>query len=293
MLGIPAAEVHIDLALVAALIREQFPQYAGRPLQHLASGWDNAIVRLGSDLLVRLPRRKVAVSLIEHEQRWLPVLAPRLPMPVPEPIHTGQPRPRYPWPWSITRWIPGESADVSGLQGEEARRLAAFLKALHQPAPEEAPVNPVRGVPLATRAAAVAERMARLEQSAGRLSARVVGIWREALEAPLGTERRWLHGDLHPQNILADEGRIAGIIDWGDLCGGDVATDLAALWMLFDRPDRQKALAAYGGIDEATLARAKGWAVFFGVVLLETGLVNDERQAKVGAATLARIADDR
>ena len=293
MLGIPAAEVHIDLALVAALIREQFPQYAGRPLQHFASGWDNVIVRLGPDLLVRLPRRKVAVSLIEHEQRWLPVLAPRLPIPVPEPIHAGRPSARFPWPWSITRWIPGESVDVSGLQSEEALRLAAFLKALHQPAPDEAPNNPVRGVPLVTRAAAVAERMARLKRKTEQLSARILTTWREGLEAPLGTERHWLHGDLHPQNILADEGRIVGIIDWGDLCGGDVATDLAALWMLFDRPDRQKALAAYGGIDEATLARAKGWAVFFGVVLLDTGLVDDERQAKVGATTLARITDGR
>ena len=293
MLGIPAAEVHIDLALVAALIREQFPQYAGRSLQHFASGWDNVIVRLGPDLLVRLSRRKVAVSLIEHEQRWLPVLAPRLPIPVPEPIHAGRPSARFPWPWSITRWIPGESVDVSGLQSEEALRLAAFLKALHQPAPDEAPNNPVRGVPLVTRAAAVAERMARLKRKTEQLSARILTTWREGLEAPLGTERHWLHGDLHPQNILADEGRIVGIIDWGDLCGGDVATDLAALWMLFDRPDRQKALAAYGGIDEATLARAKGWAVFFGVVLLDTGLVDDERQAKVGAATLARITDGR
>ena len=293
MLGIPDAEVHIDLALVAALIREQFPQYAGRPLQHLASGWDNVIVRLGPDLLVRLPRRKVAVSLIEHEQRWLPVLAPRLPMPVPEPIHAGRPSTRFPWPWSIMRWIPGESADVSGLQGEEALRLAAFLRALHQPAPEEAPTNPVRGVPLATRAAAVAERIVRLEKTTERVSAGVEAAWREALEAPPGTRRHWLHGDLHPRNILADEGRIVGVVDWGDLCRGDIATDLAALWMLFDRPDRQKALKAYGNVDEATLARAKGWGVFFGVVLLETGLVDDERQAKVGAATLARITDDR
>ena len=293
MLGIPAAEVHIDLALVAALIHEQFPQYAGHPLRHLASGWDNVIARLGTDLLVRLPRRKVAVSLTEHEQRWLPVLAPRLPMPVPEPIHGGRPSPRFPWPWSITRWIPGESADVSGLQGEEALRLAAFLKALHRPAPEEAPTNPVRGVSLATRAAAMAERMARLEKTAERISADVVAAWRAALEAPVGTERHWLHGDLHPANILGKEGRIVGVIDWGDLCGDDIATDLAALWMLFDRPERQKALAAYGYIDAATLARAKGWAVFFGVVLLDTGLVDDERQAKVGTATLARITTDR
>lgn len=288
MLGIPAAEVHIDLALVAALIREQFPQYAGRSLQRFASGWDNVIVRLGPDLLVRLPRRKVAVSLIEHEQQWLPVLAQRLPMPVPEPIHAGKPSALFPWPWSITRWIPGESADVSGLQGEEAPRLAAFLKALHQPAPEEAPTNPVRGVPLATRAPAVAERMARLE-----VSAPVGAAWREAVDAPLGTQRHWLHGDLHPRNILADGRRIVGIIDWGDLCGGDIATDLAAFWMLFDRSDRQKALAAYGNVDAATLARAKGWAVFFGLVMLDTGLVDDDQQAQVGTATLARITADQ
>ena len=293
MAGIPPAEVQIDGALVGALIREQFPQYAGRPLQHLASGWDNVVVRLGSDLLVRLPRREVAASLIEHEQQWLPVLARRLPMPVPAPIHVGRPSPRFPWPWSIARWIPGESADVSDLQGEEALRLAAFLKALHQPAPDVAPANPVRGVPLATRATAVARRMARLRKTTEQVSARVVAAWREALEAPAAAERHWLHGDLHPRNILAAEGRIVGVIDWGDLCGGDIATDLAALWTLFDRPDRQKALAAYGNIDAATLARAKGWAVFFGVVLLDTGLVDDERQANVGAATLARVAADR
>lgn len=293
MSGIPAAEVRIDLALVAALIREQLPQYAGRSLQHFASGWDNVIVRLGADLLVRLPRRKVAVSLIEHEQRWLPVLARRLPMPVPEPIHAGRPCPRFPWPWSVTRWIPGESADVSGLHADQAPRLAVFLKALHRPAPEEAPANPVRGVPLPSRAAVVTERMARLEQTTEWVSARVVAVWRDALEAPLGTGRQWLHGDLHPANILAHEGRIVGVIDWGDLCGGDIATDLAALWMLFDRPRRQEALEAYGNIDEATLARAKGWAVFFAVILLDTGLVDDKRQAKVGAATLARITDDR
>ena len=127
MPGIPAAEVHIDVALVAELIREQFPQYAGRPLQHLASGWDNVIVRLGPDLLVRLPRRKVAVSLIEHEQRWLPVLPRHLSVAVEHHVLK-----------------PGREADVSGLQGEEALRLAASLKALHRPAPEEAPANPVR-----------------------------------------------------------------------------------------------------------------------------------------------------
>ena len=292
MYGIPAAEVRIDTALVAALIREQFPQYAGRRLQHFASGWDNVMLQLGSDLLVRLPRRKVAVRLVEREQRWLPLLARRLPIPVSQPIHAGQPSAQYPWPWSITRLLPGLGADHSAPHADEASRLGAFLKALHQPAPDDAPANPVRGVPLAMRASAVAERMARLEQTNEGVSPDLLTVWRDALAAPSPPGRHWLHGDLHPGNILVQGRRIVAVIDWGDMCGGDVATDLAALWMLFDRPARQRALGAYGGVDPATLKRAKGWAVFFGVVLLDTSLVDDARQAEVGAATLARVTAD-
>ena len=293
MSGIPAAEVRIDTALVAALIREQFPQYAGRQLRHFASGWDNVMLQLGADLLVRLPRRRVAVPLMEREQRWLPVLARRLPIPVSQPIHAGQPSAQYPWPWSITRLLPGVGADRSAPDAHEALRLAAFLKALHQPAPDAAPANPVRGVPLATRAAAVTERMARLQRANAAVSSAVLAVWRDALAAPAAHGRNWLHGDLHPGNILVQEHRIVAIIDWGDVCGGDVATDLAAFWMLFDRPAREKALGAYGNVDAATLTRAKGWAVFFGVVLLDTGLADDPWHAKVGAATLVRITDDR
>lgn len=292
MSGIPAAEVRIDTALVAALIREQFPQYAGRRLRHFASGWDNVMVQLGADLLVRLPRRKVAVRLMEREQRWLPLLARRLPFPVSQPIHAGQPSARFPWPWSITRLLPGVGADESAPDVREALRLAAFLKALHRPAPDDAPANPVRGVPLATRATSVATRMARLEQTNEGVSSGVLAVWREALAAPPARGRRWLHGDLHPGNILVQDRRIVAVIDWGDVCGGDVATDLAAFWMLFDRPARERALAAYGNVDAATLTRAKGWAVFFGVVLLDTGLAGDPQHAKVGAATLARITAD-
>ena len=292
MSGIPAAEVRIDTALVEALIREQFPQYARRELKHFASGWDNAMLQLGSDLLVRLPRREVAVRLMEHEQRWLPLLARRLPIPVSQPIHAGKPSARYPWPWSITRLLPGVGADRSVPGADEALRLAAFLKALHQAAPDDAPANPVRGVPLAARAPAVAERMARLEQTNARASSGVLAVWRDALAVPAARGRHWLHGDLHPGNILVQERRIVAVIDWGDVCGGDVATDLAAFWMLFDRPARDKALAAYGNIDAATLTRAKGWAVFFGVVLLDTGLADEAQHAKVGAATLARVTDD-
>lgn len=290
MTGTPAAEVRIDAALVLSLIRDQYPQYANLSLRPIGSGWDNVMMRLGSDMLVRLPRRSVAVPLIEHEQRWLPQLAPRLPIAIPVPIHVGRPSARFPWPWSVTAWLPGEAADLAAPRPDEGVRVAEFLAALHHRAPLEAPSNPVRGVPLITRADSMAERMHRLRSQTDLVSSRLEGIWSDALEAPPAANAHWLHGDLHPLNILVLEGRTVGIIDWGDITGGDIATDLAAFWMMFDGPVRRRSLAAYGDIDEPTRARARGWAVLFGAVLLDTGLVDHPRHAAIGAKILQRVA---
>ena len=290
--GTPPAEVHIDTELVRSLLRAQFPQYATRRLQPMGSGWDNVMMRLGTDLLVRLPRRAIAAVLIEEEQRWLPELSPRLPIDVPVPIHVGWPSRDYPWPWSIVRWLPGEGADRSPPNADEACRLASFLSCLHRAAPAGARINPVRGVPLATRADQVGERMARLARTTDAISPSVRAAWHDALAASPSTERLWLHGDLHPLNILVWRGRISGVIDWGDLTAGDVATDLAAFWMLFDAPIRERALAAYGPVDDPMRARAMGWAILFGAMLLDTGLVDHPRHAAVGAAILRRLTQN-
>ncbi|CAN1212505.1 hypothetical protein TUMEXPCC7403_20020 [Tumidithrix helvetica PCC 7403] len=77
------------------------------------------------------------------------------------------------------------------------------------------------------------------------------------------------------------------------MTSGDIATDLASIWMLFgDRHTRQQAIAAYANISEATLQRAKGCAIFFGVVLLETGLVDNPRYKAIGEKTLHRVAEN-
>ena len=292
-LGTPPAEVCIDTALVRSLVHQQFPQYASHRIQPMGSGWDNVMMRLGSDLLVRLPRRAIAAVLIEEEQRWLPELSSRLPIDVPVPIHVGRPSRDYPWPWSIVRWLPGEGADRSPPDADEGCRLASFLSCLHQAAPAGARVNPVRGVPLATRADQVCERLDRLVRTTDAITPAVRTAWHDALAASPNTERLWLHGDLHPLNVLVSRGRITGVIDWGDLTAGDVATDLAVFWMLFDGPARERALAAYGSVDIHMRARAKGWAVLFGVVLLDTGLMDHPRHAAVGAAILRRIARNK
>ena len=144
--GTPEAEFVIDEPLVRALLEAQHPKLANASLTLIDAGWDNITYRLGNDLAVRLPRRKVATTLIENEQRWLPELAMNLPLAVPTPIATGRPQLGYPSSWSIVPWIEGKTADLSPPTADQSKRLAKFLSALHKPAPSNAPINEVRGV---------------------------------------------------------------------------------------------------------------------------------------------------
>lgn len=290
--GTPAAEVVVDRGVVEGLLGEQQPDLAGLTLVEVDAGWDNAMFRLGDELAVRLPRRAVAAPLIAHEQTWLPRLAAQLTLPVPVPVREGLPGRGYPWRWSVVPWLAGEAADLAAPAASAAPVLGAFLRALHMLAPPGAPANPYRGVPLASRAMFVEDRLWQLART-GHVDQAVIDVWRAALEAPIDGAPTWIHGDLHPRNVLVEQGAISGIIDWGDLTAGDCATDLAAIWMLFDAPAvRAAALAAYGPPSEATIRRARGWAVLFASFLLETGLKDHPRHAAIGARTMARMKDE-
>ncbi|MGW7003403.1 phosphotransferase, partial [Streptomyces sp. NPDC054933] len=141
----------IDHSLVRSLVREQHPDLAGLDVREVAGGWDNQLWRLGDELAVRMPRTERAPSLLRKEHRWLPTLAPRLPLPVPTPMRIGEPSVRFPRPWTIATWVPGEPADRAPISHDRAAdTLAGFLKALHVKAPAEAPVSPDRGVSLKT-----------------------------------------------------------------------------------------------------------------------------------------------
>jgi aminoglycoside phosphotransferase (APT) family kinase protein len=290
--GTPSAEVQIDESLVRALLQTQHPELAALDITPVDSGWDNAVFRLGPKLAVRIPRRAVSADLLRHEQTWLPSLAKQVPIPIPAPVCVGVPGCGYPWFWSIVPWIEGESADGAVLKVDQAVRLAGFLRALHVKAPDEAPFNPVRGVPLQDRAASVEERFKRLAERNILIASSIRATWESALQAKKDACPTWIHGDLHPRNVLIQDGKITGIIDWGDINSGDRATDLAAVWMLFsDRIARHKALIDYGA-DDDTVLRAKGWAVLFAVLLLDTGLSDHPRHAAVGDATLRQLQDD-
>lgn len=288
--GWPEAEIEVDEELIRSLLLEQHPDLAGLALQDTGAGWDNVLWRLGDELLVRLPRRAVAAALTVNEQRWLPELARRLPLPVPTPRRVGQPGGRYPWPWSVVPWLPGSPADATGLTDPDdaAVRLGRFLRALHQPAPTEAPANPWRGVALAQRKDTFDERVSALEAEIDVGATR--RVWDQALAAASWTgPPLWLHGDLHPTNILVERGTVAAVLDFGDLCSGDPATDLAAAWMVLPLSAMAVFASSYGGIDDALEMRSLGWAVLFGLMLLGIGLDDRPPYETVGRRALARV----
>ncbi|MHA7146311.1 aminoglycoside phosphotransferase family protein [Arthrobacter sp. TmT3-37] len=296
MAVLPRAEIDIPPSLVVSLLADQHPDLADRALRSAGHGWDNELFRLGPDLVVRLPRRQVADALMVAEQQWLPVITARLAVPTSAPIRCGVPGPGYPWHWSVSRWIEGES----GITVPRARRLPAarplarFLAEFQQPAPPGAPVSPVgRGGPLAARDDVLRGRLASLPNAPETLLLRV---WDEALAAPAWTgPDLWLHGDLHPANlVLGPDGVLAGVVDFGDLCSGDPATDLAAAWLGFDAAGRsvfRTELEALRPVDAATWARARGWAMSMGSALAASSDDAPEFLA-LGLEVLSAVLED-
>lgn len=297
----PAAEVAIDEGLVRRLVTSQgavIPDVASLPLTRVAAGWDNEIWRLGEEFAVRLPRRALAAPLVRHEHRSLALIGPsieatgvRVPMPV---VH-GTPGSGYPWAWSVVPWIEGvRGSDVARpLRADWADPLAAALRALHADASPDHPVNPVRGGPLRARAGAFTERLAALGE-AGSITAdqgRVLAeVWSEGAAAPAwGRAPVWIHGDLHPGNLVAEGGRLTGIIDFGDVTGGDPAYDLAIAWLAFGAAGRRRFITATDGrYDTATWTRARAWAAAVAAMLLRHS--DDEPDyAALGRSALEEI----
>ena len=255
----PVADVYVDVPLVRRLLAEQHPDLADLPLEVVAEGWDNVVLRLGKDLAVRVPRRAEAAALVLQEQRVLPKLAATLPVAIPAPVRVGTPGPLHTYGWSVVPWFEGTTALEAGMGDERlAVGVAAFLRALHRP-DSSPPVNPVRGVPLAERdGEVIQERLA-----SGLLHERdaLAAIWSDALAAPAhaGAAVR-IHGDLHPANLIVRNGALSAVVDFGDTTTGDPATDLAVAWLAFG-PTGREALFTELEPDPGTTRRARGWAL--------------------------------
>jgi aminoglycoside phosphotransferase (APT) family kinase protein len=264
--------VKITADLVSALIHQQFPQWSGYAITPIEpGGWDNRTFRLGRDMLVRLPSNVRYVAQVEKEQRWLPVLAPMLPMPIPFPVAMGRPSIDYPWPWSVYRWLDGEPSTSGNIVGVErfAQDLANFLHALYLIDATEGPAagehNFFRGGPVATYDREVRNAVSAL---GGRLdTVTVIAVWDAALASRWEMPCVWVHGDVAPSNLLVRDGRLAAVIDFGTSGVGDPACDLTIAWTLFSGAGRE-AFRQVIAMDDATWARARGWALWKALILI-------------------------
>lgn len=256
-------ELEIDEALVRGLLAEQFPQWVDLPLSRVEpEGTVNAIFRLGDQLAVRLARRDGPTEPGGKEVEWLPRLAPLLPLDVPVPVAQGQPNRGYPWYWEVHTWMAGESVSVEEIDAiQAARDLAAFVAALQEVDPMGAPVG--GGVPLAERDEEFRYWLGKLDGDPA-----VAAEWERALAAPPWEGSPvWHHGDLDARNWLVQNGRINGVIDWGEMGVGDPACDVRVAWKLHS-PAARDAFRAALPTDDATWERARGWVVSQAVAAL-------------------------
>jgi aminoglycoside phosphotransferase (APT) family kinase protein len=265
-----AEEIDTDVSLVRRLLARQFPEWAALTIEPVVSyGTDHDIYRLGEHLAVRLPRIGWATGQAAKEAKWLPKLAPLLPLAVPTQLAMGQPAEGYPFEWSIYEWLPGENANGAIDELEQAATdLAGFVNALRRIDVTDADRRPrgARGAPLAELDDPVRRSVAELgDRIDGRAALR---SWDESLDAPAWDgEEVWVHGDLLPGNLLVVDGRLSAVIDFGCLNVGDPACDLQPAWNVFAGDSRARYRAELQ-VDDASWLRGRGWALFQAVVAL-------------------------
>jgi aminoglycoside phosphotransferase (APT) family kinase protein len=288
----PAAEVPIDVALIRRLLGSQFPRWSGLAVHPVESaGWDNVIYRLGADLAVRLPRRRIGADQTLKEHRWLPVLGPRLPVAVPVPAGKGVPSEGYPWHWTVCPWLPGEVAALAPVADMSlaALTLAGFVRALQAIDAADGPVSEFRSGPLAARDAVSRDLAVALRDSHD-VSA-VLAVWEAAVQEPEWTDPPvWVHGDLHPANLLVNSGELSGVIDFGLLGVGDPACDLIVAWTYLSASAREVFRDALA-VDDATWARGRGWALHLGLRACAYSADNPVL-AEVGRHTITAVLSD-
>jgi aminoglycoside phosphotransferase (APT) family kinase protein len=273
----------ITADLVERLVASQFPQWAGLPVTPVeVDGWDNTTFRLGATMSVRLPSADGYVAQVDKEQRWLPALAPALPVPIPTPLGRGEPGPLFPRPWSVYGWIEGDllRADLVPDPVALAEDLAGFLAALYArppdgPAPGAHSFS--RGAPVSTWDEQTRQMLAEL---AGTIDARgALGAWEAALAARCQTPPVWVHGDVTGTNLLVRDGRLAGVLDFGCSAVGDPACDLTVAWTFFAGESRERFMACVP-VEASAWARGRGWALWKALLHLAVDRAKPGRGAK-------------
>ena len=265
----------ISPALVKGLLAEQFPQWADLPVARVElDGWDNTTFRLGDEMSVRLPSGYGYTAQVAKEHRWLPVLAPRLPRPIPQPLAKGAATQAFPRPWSIYRWLEGEHTTIDRVADLDrfVSDLAGFLDALYRIASADGPAfgphSHFRGGPLTTWDAQTRAAIVALD---GQIDGdRATTVWETCLEAGFGGPPVWVHGDVTASNLLVVDGELSAVVDFGCSAVGDPACDVTIAWTLFVDESRRAFRDALG-LDDATWERGRGWALWKALIELQHG----------------------
>ncbi|MEU3933906.1 aminoglycoside phosphotransferase family protein [Streptomyces sp. NPDC029044] len=270
------SEIEISEGLVRDLLREQHPDLAELPIREVAGGWGNQMWRLGDELAVRMQRMDTSPDPQLKERRWLPTLAARLPLPVPVPVRDGAPSERFPKIWTVMTWVEGTPLDHGSItRGDHAAEaLSEFLRALHVEAPADAPTASDFGAhPEACTGGF--EHFFQAVAPAD-LADEIREVWGEAVAAPEWQGPPvWVHGDLHPADVVVADGTLAGVVDFGALVAGDPAWDLAAAWLLLPAGGASRFFNSYSPADEATVRRARGLAAMRSLFLMSMGQNGD------------------
>jgi aminoglycoside phosphotransferase (APT) family kinase protein len=282
----------IDAGLVRRLLAAQFPAWADLPVIPAApQGWDNRTFRLGTALSVRLPSAPGYVPQVEKEHRWLPVLAPQLPLPIPAPVARGQPSEDFPWPWSVYGWLPGEPAGTARIDDRTAfaAALADFLAALQRIDTTDGPPAGAhsffRGAPLTVYDEETRRTIAAVREFIDAPAATV--MWEAALAAPWHGPSVWFHGDVAVNNLLVRDGKLSAVIDFGCSGVGDPACDTVIAWTLF-RGASRAAFRAGLPLDAATWQRGRGWALWKTLLIFNQERAHDPAKA----VEVRRVIDD-
>jgi aminoglycoside phosphotransferase (APT) family kinase protein len=285
--------ISVDAELVRRLVADQFPQWADLPVRPVANGgWDNWTFHLGSGMSVRLPSAAEYALAVEKEHRWLPELAPYLPVPIPVPLAKGAPGAGYPYSWSVYSWLDGEPAAADRIADPVrfAIDLAGFLSALQGIDPTGGPLpglhNWFRGGTLRTYGREVQRALTALDGHVDVDLARE--IWDDALDASWDGAQRWFHGDVAQGNLLVAGGELAAVIDFGTCGVGDPACDLAIAWTLLTTEGR-RAFRERLSVDGAMWARGRGWALWKTLTACARTLGRAEEEAASARRVLGEI----
>jgi aminoglycoside phosphotransferase (APT) family kinase protein len=285
-------EASIGLDLVRELLVAQFPSWADLSLDMVASsGTVNAVFRLGDQMCVRLPRLQKWAEDLKKELRWLPILAPSLSLSVPQPLAQGRPDYGYPFSWAIYEWLPGDTFRAGCVSNElrAAESLAQFIMELRRIDPSVAPRSQ-RDWPLRMRDIGARAAIRSLDKIIDTDAA--TAAWVKALESPEWDGcPTWTHGDLLPSNLVVERRQLSGVIDFGNMGVGDPAVDVIAAWSVFS-DDARKAFRSALDVDDATWARARGFALHQALLIIPYYRETNPKFAATARGTVAAVLAD-